>query len=446
MQIVKAHTDFWSCYTTEMNSPRAPFVGVLSNRPFFFLWLGQILSQISINMVLFILGLIVYKNTGSNTAVSGIFIAYGVPAVLFGMPAGTIVDFVEKRLIIFYSCILRALFVFGLLILGKSIPMVYALLFLNALVTQLYVPAEATLIPLLVGKNFIVSANSLFSFAYYGSMVIGFIAAGPVLKVFGPVASLTILALLFTLSAWTATKLPSQRDGHIEFFRRFIHLDIRTIWTKVIQSLASGAAYVRQSPVLFDAVLLLTGTQITFAMLGTLGPGFADRVMNIDVTDASLVIIGPVMAGLLAGIAWVGYKGSRISPHFLMRTGILGAGAILTAVSTSVYLMRFPKLDSLYDSPWLIGIEMVLFFLLGMFNSFIDVPANSILQKSAKGEMRGRVYGVLAAFVGGVGILPVLIGGVLADTIGVGKVIFLLGIAIIFYGMYRIRYNKIANG
>ena len=57
----------------------------------------------------------------------------------------------------------------------------------------------------------------------------------------------------------------------------------------------------------------------------------------------------------------------------------------------------------------------------------LDVPANSILQKEAEGDMRGRVYGVLGAFVGGVGILPVMIGGVLADFVGVGKVIFLLG-------------------
>ena len=56
--------------------------------------------------------------------------------------------------------------------------------------------------------------------------------------------------------------------------------------------------------------------------------------------------------------------------------------------------------------------------------------------------MRGRVYGMLGAFVGGVGVLPVMLGGVLADTIGVGKVLFILGVMISLYGVYRIRYNR----
>jgi hypothetical protein len=76
-------------------------------------------------------------------------------------------------------------------------------------------------------------------------------------------------------------------------------------------------------------------------------------------------------------------------------------------------------------------------------NSLLDVPANSILQEEAQGDMRGRVYGMLTALVGGVGILPVVIGGILADTLGVGKVIFALGCVVLSYGVYRMKYNKI---
>jgi hypothetical protein len=52
------------------------------------------------------------------------------------------------------------------------------------------------------------------------------------------------------------------------------------------------------------------------------------------------------------------------------------------------------------------------------------------------------VYGILGAFVGGVGILPVMIGGIFADFVGVGKVIMALSILIIGYGIFRIQYNK----
>ena len=85
-----------------------------------------------------------------------------------------------------------------------------------------------------------------------------------------------------------------------------------------------------------------------------------------------------------------------------------------------------------------------LFFLLGVANSLLDVPSNSMLQKEAVGKVRGRVYGILSAFIGGVGILPVVISGVLADIIGVGTVIFLLGVGVFLYGMMRIRYRTLS--
>ena len=86
---------------------------------------------------------------------------------------------------------------------------------------------------------------------------------------------------------------------------------------------------------------------------------------------------------------------------------------------------------------------IVLFFLLGVANSFLDVPANSILQSAAEGDMRARIYGILTSVVGGAGILPVVLGGVLADSIGVGKVIFFLGIAVLGYSVLRKSNNLV---
>ncbi|HLD25111.1 MAG TPA: hypothetical protein VJB96_04315 [Patescibacteria group bacterium] len=81
-----------------------------------------------------------------------------------------------------------------------------------------------------------------------------------------------------------------------------------------------------------------------------------------------------------------------------------------------------------------------LFFFLGVANSFLDVPSNAILQRETQGDMRGRVYGILSASVGGAGILPVVVSGVLADLIGVGNVIFLLGVVVLYFGIYRRRF------
>lgn len=418
-----------------------PFIAVLSHRQFLRLWLSQIFSQFAVNITLFLLGLIVYKNTASNAAVSGLFMAYGIPSVLFGLLAGTAVDYIDKRVIILYSCIIRAILVLGLLLTSNYIAVVYILLFLNAVVTQFFVPAEATLIPKLVPAKHLVSANSLFSFAYYGSIAVGFIVAGPILRFLGPYISLLFLSFLFILSWWISLKLPASSDD-TKLVKKLRSLKIGVVIQKLFYSLKSGVAYVRHSPLLFDSVLLLTGTQIIIAMLSTLGPGFADKVLGIDVTDASVFVIGPVILGILLGGFWVGNRGYVYKPAALMNLGIVGAGLVLGIISVTVYLKRYAGFDWLFTDWIIVPLELVLFFFLGVFNSLLDVPANSVLQKEAEGDMRGRVYGVLGAFVGGVGILPVMIGGVLADVVGVGKVIFILGLIIIMYGVFRIRYNR----
>ena len=418
-----------------------PFAFVFSHKQFLRLWFIQIFSQFAANITLFLLGLIVYKNTGSNTAVSGLFMAYGIPSVFFGLLAGTAVDYIDKRAIILSSCIIRAFLVLGLLFTSQYIVVVYMLLFLNAVVTQFFVPAEATMIPKLVPQEHLVSANSLFSFAYYGSIAVGFIAAGPILRALGPYGSLLFLSGLYLLSWGISLKLPVSSDD-TKLWKRIRALNVRMIFHKIFSSLKEGVVYVRHSPLLFDAVLLLTGTQIIVAMLSTLGPGFADKVLGIDVTDASVFVIGPVILGILLGSFWVGSRGYVFKSSKLMNTGILGIGFTLLIISITVYLKRYAGFDWLFTDEIIIPLEVCLFFCLGLFNSILDVPANSVLQKEAEGDMRGRVYGILGAFVGGVGILPVMIGGVLADVIGVGKVIFFLGILICIYSIVRIQNSK----
>jgi MFS family permease len=414
---------------------------LLSNKPFLYLWIGQILSQVASNMVLFLLGLVVYTTTGSNTAVSGLYLAFGIPAVLFGMVAGAAVDRLDKRDVIIVSGISRAVLVGLLPFVTHNIAVVYIVLFVNAVISQFYTPAEAPLIPKLVSAELLVTANSLFSFAYYSSLAIGFVAAGPLLRLLGPYASFGFLVLCFVVSSWLAAYLPGEAGAAADF-KRFLKYDFGVIVRKVVTSIMDGVAYVARSPRLADCLLLLTGTQIIFAMLGTLGPGFADRVMGIDIRDASVVIIGPVIVGVLLGSVWIGNVGYRFRNSVLINTGIISAGAILAVISVTVYLKRFAGWDWLFTNAIIMPLIMTLFLLLGLANSLLDAPANALLQKEAEGEMRGRVYGVLGAAVGGIGILPVIIGGILADAIGVGKVILILGLVITAYGIFRLRYNR----
>lgn len=425
----------------EFNTPFAATV-VIKNRDFRFLWISQMLSQFSANMMLFIMALEIYKNTGSNTAVSGLFLSFGIPALLFGFIAGAAVDRLNRKKVLLFCDFSWAAVVLALIFASHNLPLVYFLVFLNSLINQLYTPSEAPLIPLIVPGTQIVIANSLFSFAYYSGMAIGFILAGPLLRLLGLQTSLIVLSACFLTASYFVSRLP-QLEKNKRTIQDLLQLEFFSIVKKVLRDLKEGYIYIRSTPILWDSMLLLTGTQVIIALLGTLGPGFADKLLNIDVRDASLVIIGPAVVGIISGALWVGNYGYRIKSSTLIKIGILSAGVILMLVSLTLKLKGIPGYEWLFRNSVIFPVEVGLFYLLGVANSLLDVPANSILQQKAEGEMRGRVYGMLAAGVGGVGILPVVLSGILADAIGVGMVILILGLIVFGYGIWRLKYNKI---
>ena len=65
-----------------------PFVRVVGIAGFRHLWFGQIASQLAFASLMFVLSLRVYQITGSNAAVSLLFLTFGVPALLLAVAAG----------------------------------------------------------------------------------------------------------------------------------------------------------------------------------------------------------------------------------------------------------------------------------------------------------------------------------------------------------------------
>lgn len=418
-----------------------PVLDVLKNSLFRHLWVGQIATQLASNMLIFLLALLIYRMTGSNVAVSGLFLAYGFPSLLFGVMAGTIVDRLDRRAVLIVAHVTRALLMFAVMAAGERIYAVYLLVFSYALINQLTTPAEVPLIPQFVPKTHLVSANSLFSFTFYGSMAVGLIAAGPVLRVLGADGAHILIFVLYLIGAVSVMGIPPQGEG-IKSLRRIFQYDLFYIAKRFLVNMEMGVKYVAKSATLREAVVLLTGTQIMLVLLGTLGPGFADKVLRIDIRDASLLIVGPTILGILSGALWVGNRGYRYPQNTLMNIGVTAAGLILI-ITSAVFAATNTLWFTLVPRYVVNVLALGLFYLLGIANSLLDVPSNTTLQKEAEGDMRGRVYGILSASIGGAGILPVVVSGLLADLIGVGNVIFILGLIVLTYGVMRsIRSRK----
>ncbi len=128
-------------------------LGVLSNRRFLALWLAQVSSQVGGNMVLYGLTILVYGNTGSNSAVSLLILTFLVPAVLFSALAGVYVARFDRRLILIATNLLRGVAFVIMALLSDQIAFVYVLNIFVSTVTTFFAPAELAMIPVVVERE-----------------------------------------------------------------------------------------------------------------------------------------------------------------------------------------------------------------------------------------------------------------------------------------------------
>ena len=406
-------------------------LAVLKNGNFRNLWIAQIISQVAVNMFAFILLIRVYEQTRSNIAVSGIVLAIGVPSILFGIIAGGIIDQLDKRQVMVVSNILRAVVLLLFFFLIGFIPFVYILAFLFSVITQFFIPAEAPYIPSLVTQKQILPATSLFTFSLYASTIIGFVLSGPLLGFLGTENTFLILSLIMLIAAFFTFRLPKEAKK-----RTVINLSL----SRIRGDINDGIKFIQGNNRVKQGLLLLTFSQALIAILASLAPGFSDRTLKIVLTDASYLVMGPAAIGLILGALFIGGWGRYFLKRALILFGILGAGVTLVLLSLLVRVSNRVYFSfNIGDIP-IGGLEVaiLILFFLGLTNAFISVPATTVIQEDTKGNFRGRIYGILTSLTGGSAIFPVIFSGILAATVGIGKTLFILGIIVLLFGIYRL--------
>lgn len=189
------------------------YLEVIKNKDFRYLWLGQIISQIALNMLSFVLAIRVYQETQSNASVSFMLLAFGIPSIIFGVVAGGIVDFLDKRKVMLYCNLSRVFLILAFFFYAHDLVIIYALSVIISIISQFFIPAEGPAIPSLVPEKQLLMANSLFTISFYLSMILGFILAGPFVRLFGPKTVFLFMGLLMLLAAYYISRIPKKKAG-----------------------------------------------------------------------------------------------------------------------------------------------------------------------------------------------------------------------------------------
>ncbi|MBI2190171.1 MAG: MFS transporter [Candidatus Levybacteria bacterium] len=392
---------------------------VLSIRPFFFLFLSEIFSQIAMNMTNFILIIVAFELTKSNTAVSLIVLSFTVPTIIFGILAGVYVDRWNKKQVLFLTNIIRA---FLLLLLAfffsQNLFFIFILSFLIAIATQFFIPAETPMIPVLVKKNLLMSANSLFGMGIYGSILIAYALSGSIILFFGKTSVFFVLGFLFFIAA----------------------LFIVLMRVKA----ANRSSLITKTKEIYHALLLLTLSQVLILVVAVIGPGYAREILGIDIKQFPLLFVTPAALGMVLGAVVLGNFLHAHPKRAMTSAGIFLSGVTLlilpygSQVTSRGFITALNTYLPAILSINILHIMVFLAFVLGIANALIFVPSHTILQEETSDEVRGKIYGVLNTMVGLFSLFPIILVGGLADLFGVGTVLTGIGAGILALFMFRL--------
>lgn len=434
--------------------PSAPvasrgFATLLRNKLFLRLWMAQLISQTIMNAANYAMIVLVTKESDSSLATSGAIVAFSLPALFFGAPAGVLVDRFDRRLVLWVSNVLRALatvvFILALIFAPGSVWPVYALTFFIAMVGQFFTPAEGAAIPRLVHRGELMNALALFNITFTLAQAAGLIIIGPIALLLIPqfrlggvhygvtitpiISLFVVITALYLVCALLILAIPNRvlrsPDAAVVTAsgvrRRHEGARLKGIWSGIMESYR----FIRSDAVLHIAVWQLTIAGIIVSVVAMIAPRFVQIFFHKPAEAAALVFI-PAGIGLVIG--------SVVTPTIARRlryARTIIAGVILLAGSIALLVIGYASAPYIFGEQWwsawpYLGGMLAFTFLIGIGLDLINVPAQTMVQERSPDRIKGRVLAVQIMLLNAIIVIYVPAIGWIADHLGLAAALLIV--------------------
>ena len=262
---------------------------------FGWLWWGQVTSQVGEGLSRVALLWFVYELTGSALMMTMIGLLQTIPPLLFGPVIGVYLDRLPKKAVMVWVDLTRTIMTFSIPALYAmgilSIEWLYVLIFLTSIVSTIFGPALVSVVPLLVKKSELVSANALVQGTNNIGTLVGPALSGVGIALIGAQNVLFLNAATFLVSALCLMPI------RVPISAQQAVTEIREQAGTVMQELRAGFSFVfgRQHTVFLLAVI---------AALYNIGA--SAFVFLLPVYAKESLQVGPVQLGWLWSALGVG--------------------------------------------------------------------------------------------------------------------------------------------
>jgi MFS family permease len=405
---------------------KSDFGLLLKNSNFVKLWLSQILSQITINLMTFIVLTRIFEATKSNVAVSMLWIASSLPALFFGPFSGAIVDNFSRRKMMIVTNIAQAISVASFLILKKYVFALYAVVFLYWLIDQLYLPSQQASLPSLIKGKLLASANGMFLLTQQATFLFGFGMGGLFLTVLGINKTVVFASILLLVAAISVYLLPKDEPKTKNF-------QINKFW----RDFALGYKFIRSNNTVLLPLMVIIFSQIFVAIVSSILPSYTRVELGLDLKHVSLVLVVPAAIGALLFTSKLPDLLKRYRKIMIIKSGLIGSAVSLSLLAILPYLTQY--------SVFFGAVSAVI---LGISSAAITVPSQTLLQEKTPAWFRGRVYGSLSFMLIIATSMPLLLAATLADVLGIPILLMIMACTLVlgFFFMHRKGDHVLANG
>jgi dTMP kinase len=358
------------------------------------LWLAQVVTSTG-EWVFFLVVAIKAADVGRGTpegAVALVLLARLGPGFFFGQLAGVLADRWDRRKLMAVCDIARAATVCAFPFLDHVWQLVLLSLVLEAF-TLLWIPAKEAMVPNLLPRKHLPTANTLSVLATYGTFPLALLL---MLVLSGDGGQDTAIGFwfdagTFVVSALLIMSIVERRTSTAQAESSTAidddKLDVGSIWAEM----RDGWRLVFGDPVLRAVNLGLAVGLVGGGMLVPLGTVYATEVLGADNRGYYGMLMG-LGAGLGVGVLLLLGVSERINRPWVFGRAVLVAGLALLSAT-------------IFDVLWLVILQLGV---VGAAVGVVYILGFTIIQETTDDEMRGRVFaafyslaraGVLVAMV-----------------------------------------------
>ena len=389
---------------------------------------------------------LIYRLTGSASALGLINFVAVIPLVPFALWGGSLSDRVPKQkllaitqiLMLVQSVILTVLTWTG----NIEIWHLYVLSFLLGAIKAMDTPARHSFVVELVeGREDLTNAIGLNSAIHHGARTLGPSIAGIVIATQGEVAAFFINSISFVAVIVSLLMMKDLPKLVVDSKQKL----------KGISHLTGGIIYIKSQNTVLVMMSLVAVSSFLSKPYKTLMPVFADNMLKesampvIDVIcrqenpRLNCQVPEALPLGLLMSAIGLGALIGAIIVASLSEKARRGWFLIMGNLCFSACLLIFVNVKSLL-------ISLIVIFLVGFFNVLQNSLANTLVQISAPDDLRGRVMSIYSLISRGMSRMGGLQAGLFADQFGASLSVGAGALVSLLYGvLIAFRFKPLRN-